>query len=207
MRKTPEYRAWVAAKNRCFDPKNTSYRYYGGRGITVDPVFVDSFEAFYAEVGPRPSPTHSLDRKDVNGNYAPGNLRWASVEEQLANRRPYLMNVVDRNVLLRKIARYEALYGPLPEPDVLVTLDCGCQTTHGRRCPRPWLPVTIPPADRQRATALLRETPAAGRDGMTRIAFLVRVMRVSPAYAQLLVAAYRKTEAHRKRARRRRARG
>lgn len=88
MRYTPEYRAWVNAKNRCFNPAYEGFSDYGGRGITMDPLFVESFEAFFAEVGLRPSALHSIDRKNVNGHYAPGNLRWATMTEQLANRRP-----------------------------------------------------------------------------------------------------------------------
>jgi len=87
MCKTPEYLTWQHMKSRCYNPKATQYSDYGGRGITVCAEWRDDFEAFFAEVGLRPSPEYSLDRKEVNGNYAIGNVRWATAEEQANNRR------------------------------------------------------------------------------------------------------------------------
>jgi hypothetical protein len=69
---------------RCNNPKNTMYLYYGGRGIKVAPEF-HSFEAFFKELGPCP-PNHSLDRKDNNRGYEPGNVRWATKRTQMLNR-------------------------------------------------------------------------------------------------------------------------
>lgn len=88
MTKTPEYTAWVSMIVRCKYPSATGFERYGGRGITVCEEWARSFEAFYAYVGPRPSPRHSLDRyPNVNGNYEPGNVRWASTIEQARNKR------------------------------------------------------------------------------------------------------------------------
>lgn len=85
--RSPEYNAWAAAIQRCTNPKNGRYRDYGGRGITVYRGWRDSFAAFLFDVGPRPSPKHSLDRRDNDRGYEPGNVRWATRVEQDANKR------------------------------------------------------------------------------------------------------------------------
>lgn len=73
--------------SRCENPKVEMYPRYGGRGISVYARWRESFEAFLSDVGQRPSPKHSLDRfPDNNGNYEPGNVRWATVAEQSRNR-------------------------------------------------------------------------------------------------------------------------
>jgi hypothetical protein len=85
---TPEHNAWREMKARCNNPNRVGYRYWGGCGVTVCQEWLDSFEAFLAHIGPRPSPKHSVDRfPDNNGNYEPGNVRWATSKEQRANRR------------------------------------------------------------------------------------------------------------------------
>lgn len=84
----PEYGIWAGMLDRCGNENNTSYSDYGGRGIAVCPEWQVSFAAFFAYVGPRPTPEHSIDRyPDTNGNYEPGNVRWATDAEQARNRR------------------------------------------------------------------------------------------------------------------------
>lgn len=82
-----EYRAWIAMKSRCFTPNHKNYGQYGARGITVHPEWVDDFQKFVDYVGKAPSPKHTLDRIDPDGNYEPGNIRWLIQYEQNLNKR------------------------------------------------------------------------------------------------------------------------
>jgi hypothetical protein len=92
---TQAYKGWAAMKDRCLNPNNTHYSDYGGRGITVCQRWVDSYENFLADMGPR-QPGMTLDRHpDPNGNYEPGNCRWASRKQQQRNRRNTVMLTVD----------------------------------------------------------------------------------------------------------------
>jgi len=82
--RSPEWRAYANAKQRCINPHNISYPYYGGRGIQFR---YKSFLEFLADVGKRPSTKYTLDRANNNGHYEKGNCRWATSKVQVANRR------------------------------------------------------------------------------------------------------------------------
>lgn len=85
--RTPEHRAWVGMKLRCSNPNTKGYSRYGGRGIQVCDRWRDSFSAFLADMGPRPSPRHSVERRNNDGNYEPDNCYWATDAEQTRNTR------------------------------------------------------------------------------------------------------------------------
>lgn len=84
---TAEYRIWFDMKERCGNKSKRDFMNYGGRGISVCSRWLGDFAAFYADMGPRPSTKHSIDRKDTNGHYEPDNCRWATATQQRENQR------------------------------------------------------------------------------------------------------------------------
>ncbi len=87
IKKLPEYKTWFCMKSRCLDPDSTDYEDYGGRGITIYSLWINSFEEFYKYMGSKPGKQYSIDRINVNGNYEPGNVRWATPKQQADNKR------------------------------------------------------------------------------------------------------------------------
>lgn len=87
MTNSSEYRIYRSIIARCYNERDEAYPEYGGRGITMSDEWRNSFEAFYRDMGPRPSKHHSVDRKDNDLGYTKENCRWATWEEQQNNRR------------------------------------------------------------------------------------------------------------------------
>lgn len=104
-RTSPEYRSWASAKQRCFNENDAAFRLYGARGVTMCERWSTSFEAFLADMGRRP-PGASLDRIDSDGNYEPGNCRWATATQQANNtRRNLFVEYEGDRLTLEQLAR------------------------------------------------------------------------------------------------------
>lgn len=130
--RTAEYGIWVSMNSRCSNPNHESFVDYGGRGIGVCVRWRDDFEAFFADMGPRPSPAHTIDRRDNDGGYSIDNCRWATQREQSRNTSRNVWIEYQRErmvatdwaaryglsaaVLLRRIARGWPIERALKEP-------------------------------------------------------------------------------------------
>jgi len=102
--------AWSSMKTRCYNPRSKRFDRYGGRGIGVCERWRNSFAAFLADMGPRPGPGYSLDRyPDKDGDYEPGNCRWATQTEQNNNRSGNVLLVV--NGVSRTLAEWSRIGG------------------------------------------------------------------------------------------------
>lgn len=123
MSRSPEYRAWTNMKTRCTNPKAINYHLYGGRGVSVYGEWASSFEEFYAYLGPRPTPLHSIDRfPNPSGNYEPGNVRWATPKQQARNRRRKVLIEVDG--VLKTAVEWAEVSG-VPADDIRSRLKTG----------------------------------------------------------------------------------
>ncbi len=83
---TPEYRIWSSMISRCYNKKEKSYADYGARGVVLCQEWRESFDRFYADMGPRPSPRHTIERIDPKGNYESSNCKWIPRAEQNTNK-------------------------------------------------------------------------------------------------------------------------
>jgi len=86
LSRSKEYKTWCGMKTRCYNPNDSYYNRYGGRGIKVCGRWLNSFENFLEDMGKRPSPKHSIDRINNDGDYEPSNCKWATGVEQIRNR-------------------------------------------------------------------------------------------------------------------------
>ncbi len=106
QRHKPEYMAWVAMRGRCSNRHDKYYAGYGGRGISVCERWQRSFKAFMDDMGPKPTPQHSIDRRNNDSNYEPGNCRWATRKEQQQNTRTtHLLTFQGRTMCVVEWAR------------------------------------------------------------------------------------------------------
>ncbi len=110
MVSTPEYIAYISAKMRCVNKKVECYSRYGGRGIEFR---FASFEEFFAELGSRPSADYSVDRQNNDGHYEPGNVHWATTEQQSRNRRNNRLITIDSRTLI--LSEWAKIYGVNPK--------------------------------------------------------------------------------------------
>jgi hypothetical protein len=106
MKGSPEHRIWMSMRQRCRDTSDTLY---GGRGITVAPEWED-FRVFYADMGPRPTSQHSIDRINGDLGYGPDNCRWATPQMQCRNTRSnVIVSYQGRRMTLAEAAEVSGL--------------------------------------------------------------------------------------------------
>lgn len=117
MTKTPEYRIWAGMKKRCYNVHCKQYADWGGRGIRVCRRWLHSFLNFFRDMGPRPSPAHTLERLDNSKGYSPSNCVWATRTAQSNNsRHNHLLTYKGRTFPMAEWAR---IYG-LPDGRVIL---------------------------------------------------------------------------------------
>lgn len=94
MRRSKEYSSWLNIRLRCLDENHHNYEYYGGRGITIAPEFINDFTAFYNEIGPVPDNSNkwTVDRINNDEGYVKGNIKWELMNKQSRNRRKVSSN-------------------------------------------------------------------------------------------------------------------
>lgn len=150
--KAAEYGIWAGMRARCLNPKNTAYARYGGRGIAICERW-EVFSNFLADVGPRPSKNHSIDRVDNSKGYYPDNVRWATAKEQMRNRR--VNHVIEHGGLILTLAGWAERTG-LKATTIIGRLGCGWPPGEAVSTP------LIPPHLRPRGRGVLTKEARAG---------------------------------------------
>jgi len=150
LKMSPEMKAWKNIRARCYCKSSNGWKSYGGRGITVSDKWRYDFAAFFADVGPRPSPLHSLDRIDGNGNYEPGNVRWATAKQQMRNVSSNREVTLNGETMLLCEAVEKSEFN-LPYNTILYRLKRGWSLEDALKYParkghRPWLTTSPPDA-------------------------------------------------------------
>lgn len=106
------YRVWWQILERCRNPEHPAYPRYGGRGVAVCERWRNDYGAFVNDMGPKPTPKHTLDRIDNDGPYSPGNCRWATMAQQQNNRGNNIVFVIDGHRI--PLAQVCAQFGAAP---------------------------------------------------------------------------------------------
>lgn len=106
LSRTPIYITWGGIVQRCINPTDQHFPDYGGRGISICDRWRNSFENFYSDMGPKPGPEYSIERRNNNGDYEPNNCYWATIDEQANNRRNNtILNYKGKNYTMSQLAR------------------------------------------------------------------------------------------------------
>lgn len=113
QQRTPAYKAWVRMRDRCYNTKSWRYKYYGGKGVTISDEW-QSFENFFRDMG-QPAVGMSLDRINPNGNYELSNCRWATLQQQAANKTNTVYLTIDgeKIPMMEASRRYEIRFQTL----------------------------------------------------------------------------------------------
>jgi hypothetical protein len=115
-----EYNSWRAMRNRCSNPSNASWRYYGAKGVIVCQRWAESFAAFLEDMGPAPSTHHQIDRIENARGYEPGNCRWSTATEQQANTAK--VRYLEHQGSRRPVAEWARLTG-IPSTTIICRID------------------------------------------------------------------------------------